>query len=332
MNRYQLLGLELRCNEALGHLAPAPTLSPVPPVDIRLGRLPAQVCPDEPGWRRLVGADQDQALPVATIVRVDRRTDGALLHRYTDGTTFFVDARGREIYGSWTEGTTLEDVAVYLLGPILGAVLHQRRIIALHASAIDVDGRAVALVGSAGAGKSTTAAAFAKRGLPILTDDITTLGPIDADGAMIVEIDKPILRLWPDACARVFGHADALPLLAPPWEKRFLDLSRPGFRSAETPRPLRSVYVLDRSAATRSTILIEDVQGHEALMTLVRHTYALPLLDERMRADELDYLATKLPGLTVRRVAIPPMTGPEQVCAAIIDDLGERRDASQRRS
>ena len=47
-------------------------------------------------------------------------------------------------------------VSSYLLGGLFGVLCHQRGIIPLHASVIEVAGGCVAFVGASGAGKSTT--------------------------------------------------------------------------------------------------------------------------------------------------------------------------------
>lgn len=94
---------------------------------------------------------------------------------YADQTEFVVDRAGREIWTTWPAPLTLEDNATYLLGPVMGFVLLLRGLVCLHASAVVVDGRAIALIGPAGAGKSTTAAAFAAHGFNILAEDVVTL-------------------------------------------------------------------------------------------------------------------------------------------------------------
>jgi hypothetical protein len=100
---------------------------------------------------------------------------GHLRLRYNDATEFVLDQRGSRVWATWPDTSTLEDTATYLLGPVLGLVLHLRGIPCLHASSVAIGDRAIALLGGAGAGKSTTAAAFAQRGFPVLTDDIVAL-------------------------------------------------------------------------------------------------------------------------------------------------------------
>ncbi len=88
---------------------------------------------------------------------------------------FFVDGAAKRVWGTCPPPLTNEDLATYLLGPVMGFVLRRRSILALHASAVCIGGQAVALCGESQAGKSVTAAALALRGIPVLCEDITPL-------------------------------------------------------------------------------------------------------------------------------------------------------------
>src|SRR5262249_57046891 len=129
-----------------------------------------------------------------------------------------------------------------LRGPVLGLGRGRRGAVGVPAGAGAVGGRARALCGGAGAGRSTLAAASARRGDVVLTDDVA---PLEPDGDRFrVRPGYPQLRLWPDSVRLLYGDADALPPLTPTWEKRGLDLTRPGYRFAARPLPLAAVYVL----------------------------------------------------------------------------------------
>ena len=166
----------------LGVLAnrPIPTVpySPIATADVRVsfGVLPE--------WLNSLRANQVETAYVADYADehgnpafVFARLHNGNFYRFTyaDKTEFIVDRAGREIWTTWREPLTLEDTATYLLGPVMGFVLLLRGLVCLHASAIVVDGFALALVGPAGAGKSTTAAAFATRGFSVLAEDVVTL-------------------------------------------------------------------------------------------------------------------------------------------------------------
>src|SRR5260221_504110 len=105
------------------------------------------------------------------IVLIERGADGHFKVAYADGAEFVIDATASQIFGMSRSELTLDDLVVYLQGPILGFVLRLRGVTCLHASAAVVEGPAVAVVGEAGMGKSTSAAVFARLGLEGLLDD-----------------------------------------------------------------------------------------------------------------------------------------------------------------
>jgi hypothetical protein len=247
--------------------------------------------------------------------------DGRYLRlRYADGTEFLVSRSGTEVWAAWPEPLTLDDTATYLLGPILGFVLRLRGAVSLHASAIAVAGRAVALLGQAGAGKSTTAVAFARRGNPVLSDDVTPLD--DRVGAILAQPGNPRLRLWPTSAQFLFGAADALPRLTPNWDKLYLDLGENDFAFQETPLPLGAVYVLGpRSRDTRAPF-VELLSPQECFMELVGNTYVRYWLDRAMRAREFELLGRLVRSVPVRRVV--PHEDPARLpalCQVILDDF-----------
>ena len=61
---------------------------------------------------------------------------------------------------------------LYILGTCMGAILMQRKILPLHGSAVDIDGKVYAIVGDSGAGKSTLASALLKHGYQLVSDDV----------------------------------------------------------------------------------------------------------------------------------------------------------------
>src|SRR5690348_16585408 len=102
----------------------------------------------------------------------------------------------------------------------MGFVLRLRGALCLHASSVAVGDSAVALVGLPGAGKSTTAAAFACAGFSVLSDDVVALA--DEGPQFYVHPGYPRVNLWPDSVQELFGSEDALPRITPTWDKRYL--------------------------------------------------------------------------------------------------------------
>lgn len=227
-----------------------------------------------------------------------------LLVAYEDGVQFLLSRRGDEIWVRGPAGVTVETVATYLLGPVIGLALRLRGTICLHASAVAVGGAAVAFVGDAGAGKSTIAAAFALRGDRVLTDDIAALARTGA--VWTVEPGVPSVRLWDDSVELLLERATALPLMAAGWEKRYLDLAArgPGFSTGD-PLPLAAVYVLERDGPAPSETAACRLSPRQALIALVRNTYANVLLDREMRAVEFAGLSNLVSTVPVFHVRAP---------------------------
>ena len=83
-------------------------------------------------------------------------------------------------------------IGLYLLGPVLGILLQQRGLLVLHGSAVSFNGGVAAFLGNSGWGKSTMAGALAKRGHPVVTDDI--VGVLLSDRVLTVP-DRKSTRL-----------------------------------------------------------------------------------------------------------------------------------------
>jgi len=219
---------------------------------------------------------------------------------YTDGTRFVVDAAGTRVWGTWAPPFVLEDLVTYLLGPVMGFVLRRRGVTPLHASAVNLGGRAVVLTGAAQAGKSTTAAAIALRGVPVLCEDVAALK--ESSTGYSVEAGYPRVCVWPDAAQKLLGEEGALPRLTPNWEKRFLALDGARAKFEAERLPLGAVYVLSTRTPQSDAPRVEELGQREALLELVQNTYMNWLLDRKQRAEEFDLLARLAARVPVRRI------------------------------
>lgn len=222
---------------------------------------------------------------------------------YSDGAKFAVERKGREVWADWPENYTLEDACTYLLGPVMGYVMRLRGITSLHASAVVVGDFAVAFVGCPGAGKSTTAAAFARCRFPVLSDDVVAV--IERKGRLFVEPGYPRLNLWPDAVRALFASDQTSPRITPTWDKRYMPLGENGHQFASEALPLGAIYVLGSREPGLLSPVLEDLAGGEAVTTLVANTYVNYLLDREMRRQEFDVVSRLVARTPIRRVRMP---------------------------
>ena len=219
---------------------------------------------------------------------------------YSDGARFAVECEGREIWADWPDGYSLEDTCTYLIGPVIAFALRLRGAICLHASSIAIDNRAIALLGAPGAGKSTTAAAFARMGFPVLSDDVAVLA--DQGNRFLVQPGYPRVNLWPDSVRVLFGSKDSLPQITPTWEKRYLALDQGRHRFQSEPLPLGAVYILGERESELAHPIVEEVVAREVFMTLVANAYVNYLLTADMRRREFDLFGRLVAEVPVRRV------------------------------
>ena len=249
---------------------------------------------------------------------------------YFDGTEFVFDESGTQIWVTWSDKGTLAYAASYLLGPILGLVLRLRGVTCLHSSCISIDGQAIAFVGPGRAGKSTTAAAFAGRGYPVIADDIIALAHVD--GTFFAQSGCPRLRLWPTSVEALARIGSPLPHSLPPdWGHRryYLDLTQNGYEFERRVLPLAAIYLLSERSSDPSAPYVEAMTGGESLMGLIANTYGTKLLDASRRADEFTQLKALVDGVPVRRVyahEAPEHLG--KLCDLILSDFQQLRNGS----
>lgn len=261
-------------------------------------------------------------------LRVWKLAGGDFYVRYPDGTEFVVDRLGTSVWATWPDTLTIEDTATYLLGPIMGFVLLLRGTVSLHASAIAVGNDVIALVGPAGAGKSTTAAAYANLGHRVLTDDVLTLD--DRGETILAQPAYPRLRLWPASVKLLYGSEDALPRLTPTWDKCYLDLNQNGHRFHQSPLPLGGIYILSERSTDEAAPFVDALAPNEAMLSLIANTYATNLMDKEMRARGFRLLNRVLAKVPLRRV-VPHSDAAylRTMCEVILEDFQALKSAGR---
>jgi hypothetical protein len=288
------------CGLTIGSDAPIAGLRLIPSdgqCDLRVsmqGQTRSTVTRPEESSIWYVSAERDETN--APLLTIWKGHDGYLLW-YSEGAECLVDHRGSRVHVRWDAPLTEADAATYLLGPVLAFILRLRGTVPLHASAVAIDDRGVLFVGEAGAGKSTTAAAFASLGYPVLSDDIVPIA--DSGGRMLAYPSHPRLSVWNDSADMLFGPENALPLHSPSYSKRYLDILDAGYRFQSSPVPIDAIYVLGDRAVARQSPSTTPMRPRSALLALVTNTYCNYLLDAVMREREFDVLSE-----LVRRVPV----------------------------
>lgn len=256
-----------------------------------------------PGLQRVEGPPDVEVRtnPVAEPSDFDDSCDGTRI-RHGPAAVHLVHPRigvvrvsdGRTIEVDPVRDTSSELLRQFLLSTAMRVLLHQRGNLVLHASAVEMDGEAVAFAGRSGAGKSTIAAACYANGHGVVADDVVAIRR-DADGFRVLPA-FPYLKIDRSA-AELFG--------LPPVEggdgidSRYRYATR-GF--PEKPLPLAGVYLVERAADPG----IERCEAGAGLHLLMRQTYSSYDSDETdAAASHFEECATIADQLPVQRLARP---------------------------
>jgi hypothetical protein len=225
VHSYRICGLSVASDIVLPGLLAGKTDS-LPEVRIRRGEVP-------------------QTLPDATMVGPTWQIAGKQFLLSVPNVARFMLTDGNQIVFAPESEANAADVPIFIIGTVFGILLHQRQQIVLHASAVEVNGKAVVFCGPSGAGKSTLAAALAQRDYRLLTDDVCAIS--FSDGACpIVHPDGRQLKLWAETIEKL-GFQDLQGERVRDCLEKFYVESRD---TASEALPLGAMYVLQAARLT----------------------------------------------------------------------------------
>ena len=199
------------------------------------------------------------------------------------GVARFLIAEGREITVEPEGNGGDENFRIFLLGSAMGALMHQRGALVLHAGAVAVNGEAVLFCGPSGAGKSSLVAALCASGYPLITDDICLLHS-DSSGRPMVSPDGRRLKLWADALKNIRIGAPSDVPVRPGIPKYWVDPPTPPLQTAV---PVRAVYFL-RVEAPPHRAGIEALRALDAVVLMRDSAYRPRLV--RVLGQEAEWL------------------------------------------
>lgn len=317
-NEYRVYGLRLDSAIPFPELGAALASPGRARADIEL-----VIATDSDGWRAqrkvmsLVHPDGKVWLQCARTIRGYRL-------RFPRLAEFRVDHGGGRIACLADPQTPPETVRHLFLDQVLPPVLNLRGGEALHASAIETRGGALAFMGMSGQGKSTLAAAFEVAGYRVLGDDCLVLR--DDPDRVRVEPAYPGLRLWDDSREFIFG--ESMPSLAVSHynDKRRIVTRAPADETG-APIELLAIYSLQRGGAEEVDCdpRIVRLSKRDALMELISFAFRLDLSDHAMILRQMRALERVASLVPVKRLILPDqLAAIPRVRTVILNDLETR--------
>jgi hypothetical protein len=247
--------------------------------------------------------------------------DGRIYLRWAELFEFLISPDARTISFQRLRKASNESFSTYLLGQVLSFSLLAFGYEPLHATAVVIDGEAVAFLGDCGYGKSTLGAAFVARGHALLTDDVLALEP--REGTWMAHAGPPRLKLFPSVARKVLARGAGSPL-NPGTSKLVLPLV--AGKASKSMVPLRALYVLPdparRDGRARSVVGITPVVGQDAFLELTRAAFNLIQVDRARLANQFAMATSLVRDVPVRRLAYPrTLSSLGAVCDAVLRDV-----------
>ena len=289
------------------------------PGDLTLQRGPDREVPHEdPGGCALARFERPDGSVFYSLGREGPRT----VLRYPGLCEFVGDARFADLTVHLQPGADPGLLPVLAAGAVLAVHLKLRGELVLHASAVRLDGRSIAIVGASGMGKSTLAALLCTNGADLVTDDVLRVdigngaAPRGYPGSIESRLREGARPLADDA-AWTAASATA--------DGRLAVRARSG---VDAPVPLAACVVPLRSRGI-SEVSVRRLQPLAALLRLVRFPRVMGWTEPASSAREFQLLGDLVERVPVFEASIPwgPPFGPEVVPAlvsGIVEGSGQR--------
>ncbi|MBN2275193.1 MAG: hypothetical protein JXR41_06645 [Bacteroidales bacterium] len=172
---------------------------------------------------------------------------------------------GNEIIVQPTNTASTGEVSAFLTGTSFGALMHQKKLLPLHASTVIFKEKCLVIAGISGAGKTTLAAALIKAGGTLVADDVSV---IDFSGEKpAVHPAFPTIKIWEDSLKHLDINITDLEPVRGELKKYYLPVNK--FNHIYT--AISHIYILNTH--NRPELEIKSLQGVDKFRILKKHTY-----------------------------------------------------------
>ena len=217
-----------------------------------------------------------------------------------DDIAHYLIQNGNEIIVQPQANSIPSDIRVFLLGSGIGALLHQRGLLVLHAAAFYTELGAVLFCGVSGSGKSTLLGEFLRRGYSMMVDDVCAI-VVDAQKKLTVLPGYPRTRLWLDSVKKLDQDIEQMVRTRAKMEKYERQVPDQYW---DQKTKLRQIYLLTEH--NQDEIILEKIPRINSFNIILRNTYRSQFLDGlNMRTSHFESAIAVAQQIQVTRIQRP---------------------------
>lgn len=226
---------------------------------------------------------------------------------------------GKSIKIQQVTGSTMQEVRLFLVGIVFAALLQQRSVFALHASALQKGGGCFLIAGNSGAGKSTLTHEFLNAGYRLLSDDISVLE--QTKDKINVQPAFPFIKLWEDSMEHLELNKMEGIKLREQMDKYGFSLEGAFYPEA---LPVKRIFILSPHNQPKYTS--ETLKGIDKFNALKNHTYRFQFIANQLRTSHFELINTMASRIPVYRVNRPQAPINTSALKKFIEDLLEAHE------
>ncbi len=215
-------------------------------------------------------------------------------------------------------------VEIHFLGRVLAYWLEKMGGLMLHASAVSVDGRAVAFLAANHGGKSSLAAAMMQMGLPLLTDDILH---IEGQAAgFVAHAGYPQMRFWAEDVNRILDHAPPTERIHPLIDKHRVPVGPAGFGQFHAAAQSMACFYLPQQRLPQDpdrSVRISAVPPTTAVIELLqRRFFEYRSGSKNEQSHRFQLVSQLVRQIPVRKISYPSgFSQMPRICRVILEDV-----------
>lgn len=158
-------------------------------------------------------------------------------------------------------------IRFYLLGIVMGMLLHQRKMFVMHASAVKIDDACILFAAPSGFGKSSLAAAFSQKGYALVADDLAAI-QIDEYNIPRLVAGVSHIKLADDSAQKLGLSGENLFKVFPDQRKHILPIN-----CQQLNQTLPIAHIFELQVGDENKFILEQAVGMEKFNLLRKHTF-----------------------------------------------------------